>query len=117
VTLVRWHRPGFRCYWRWKSRPRGGATADRHGAARLDPADERRKIRFGARHASTANCSSSGLRSRSRALPSTWSNGVGRQAKDGAPFCVVMRRALRPWTYSLAQRLASNRPMPSSSFG
>jgi hypothetical protein len=23
-TLVRWHRPGFRCYWRWKSRPRGG---------------------------------------------------------------------------------------------
>src|SRR6267143_6866127 len=23
-TLVRWHRNGFRCYWRWKSRPRGG---------------------------------------------------------------------------------------------
>ena len=23
-TLVRWHRPGFRCYWRWKSRRRGG---------------------------------------------------------------------------------------------
>src|SRR6187401_954904 len=23
-TLVRWHRTGFRCYWRWKSRPRGG---------------------------------------------------------------------------------------------
>src|ERR1700681_2754203 len=22
--LVRWHRAGFRCYWRWKSRPRGG---------------------------------------------------------------------------------------------
>ena len=20
-TLVRWHRVGFRCYWRWKSRP------------------------------------------------------------------------------------------------
>src|ERR1700730_12494560 len=25
-TLVRWHRAGFRCYWRWKSRPRGGRT-------------------------------------------------------------------------------------------
>ena len=24
ATLVRWHRAGFRCYWRWKSRPRGG---------------------------------------------------------------------------------------------
>src|SRR5664279_5937686 len=23
-TLVRWHRGGFRCYWRWKSRSRGG---------------------------------------------------------------------------------------------
>src|ERR1700756_3629673 len=23
-TLVRWHRSGFRCYWRWRSRPRGG---------------------------------------------------------------------------------------------
>jgi len=23
-TLVRWHRAGFRTYWRWKSRPRGG---------------------------------------------------------------------------------------------
>jgi transposase InsO family protein len=24
ATLVRWHRAGFRCYWRWKSRQRGG---------------------------------------------------------------------------------------------
>ena len=23
-TLVRWHRAGFPCYWRWKSRSRGG---------------------------------------------------------------------------------------------
>ena len=23
-TLVRWHRAGFRCYWRWKSCPQGG---------------------------------------------------------------------------------------------
>src|SRR5229473_8649966 len=23
-TLVRWHRAGFRCHWRWKSRQRGG---------------------------------------------------------------------------------------------
>src|SRR5450759_290771 len=26
-TLVRWHRAGFRCYWRWTSRFRGGRTA------------------------------------------------------------------------------------------
>jgi hypothetical protein len=23
-TVIRWHRAGFRCYWRWKSRGRGG---------------------------------------------------------------------------------------------
>ena len=23
-TLLRWHRAGFRAFWRWKSRPRGG---------------------------------------------------------------------------------------------
>ncbi|MEH2492936.1 hypothetical protein V1280_008875 [Bradyrhizobium sp. AZCC 2230] len=23
-TVLRWHRVGFRCYWRWKSHPRGG---------------------------------------------------------------------------------------------
>ena len=23
-TLIRWHRSGFRCYWRWKSRSLGG---------------------------------------------------------------------------------------------
>ena len=23
-TIVRWHRAGFRCYWRWRSRSRGG---------------------------------------------------------------------------------------------
>ena len=26
-TVVRWHRSGFRAYWRWKSRPRGGRPA------------------------------------------------------------------------------------------
>jgi len=26
-TLVRWHRRGFRCYWRWKSSARGGRPA------------------------------------------------------------------------------------------
>src|SRR5271168_744465 len=24
ATVIRWHRAGFRLYWRWKSRPRGG---------------------------------------------------------------------------------------------
>src|SRR5260370_15918249 len=26
-TVIRWHRAGFRAYWRWKSRPRSGRPA------------------------------------------------------------------------------------------
>ena len=29
-TLVRWHRAGFRRYWRWKSRRQGGRPPIRH---------------------------------------------------------------------------------------
>ena len=76
-TLVRWHRAGSRCYWRWKSRPRGGRP-------QIETELRASKIRFGARRASTANCSSSGLRSRSRASPSTWSISGGRPARDGS---------------------------------
>jgi len=28
-TVIRWHRAGFRAYWRWKSRPRGGRPKTR----------------------------------------------------------------------------------------
>src|SRR3954449_5667544 len=37
-TLVRWHRAGFRRYWRWRSPPRGGPTSDQAGAPRPNPA-------------------------------------------------------------------------------
>src|SRR5712672_3061905 len=36
-TVIRWHRAGFRVYWRWKSRPRGGRPKT--------PADIRQLIR------------------------------------------------------------------------
>jgi transposase InsO family protein len=36
-TVLRWHRAGFRTYWRWKSRPRGGRPTT--------PADIRQLIR------------------------------------------------------------------------
>src|SRR5665648_1122528 len=33
-TLVRWHRAGFRCYWRWKSLPLGGDRGSTRSCAR-----------------------------------------------------------------------------------
>src|SRR5450631_895056 len=88
-TLMRWHRSGFRCYWRWKSRSLEGQPQIEAGLRALI-----RQISvenpLGARHASTANFSSSGLRSLNQASPSTWSNGEGRQARDGRPSCAIM---------------------------
>src|SRR5450631_474920 len=34
-TLVRWHRAGFRCDFRWKSRPRGGRPQIHYGCSVL----------------------------------------------------------------------------------
>src|SRR5437016_1297886 len=65
-TLVRWHRAGFRRYWRWKSRPLGGRpqiAADLRALIRRMSID----IRCGARRASMASCSSLALRSLSPA--------------------------------------------------
>jgi transposase InsO family protein len=34
-TVIRWHRAGFRAYWRWKSRSRGGRPSTAAGVRRL----------------------------------------------------------------------------------
>ena len=39
-TIVRWHRAGFRRYWRWKVAPAGRAAADPDRPASTDTADE-----------------------------------------------------------------------------
>ena len=44
-TLVRWHRAGFRYYWRWKSRSRGGRPQIETDL-RVDPADEHREPHY-----------------------------------------------------------------------
>src|SRR3982074_1737787 len=61
-TLLRWHRAGFRCYWRRKSRPLGGRP-------QIDT-----KLRALIRRMNMENplWASSGWRWRSRASPTTW---------------------------------------------
>ena len=46
-TLVRWRSAGFRCYWRLEIASTGRAATNRDGAARANPADERRKPALG----------------------------------------------------------------------
>ncbi len=37
ATVIRWHRQGFRYYWRWKSRRRDCPKIDCESATRIDP--------------------------------------------------------------------------------
>jgi transposase InsO family protein len=101
-TLMRWHRAGFRCYWRWKSRPLGGRpqidTEMRvlirrmsvenplWGAPRIH--GELLKLGFEIAQSSVAQYM---VKRR------------GPPAKDGEPSCVTTRRTLPPWTCSLFQ--------------
>ncbi len=54
-TVIRWHRCGFRAYWRWKSRRRGGRPKIDYEIR--DPSDGwAGRTRCGERRGSTANC-------------------------------------------------------------
>ena len=64
---------------------------------------------------STVNCLSSGMRSPSSLLPSTWPSDEDLQVRDGARSCRTTHQTLQPWIYSLSRPLASNCSMPSSS--
>jgi hypothetical protein len=116
VTLVRWHRAGFRCYWRWKSRPLGRRPQIDTELRVLIRRMSVENLLWGAPciHGELLKL---GFRSRSRASPSTWSNDGGRPARDGGPSCVTTRRTLPSWTCSLFQLSVSTCSMPSSSSG
>jgi hypothetical protein len=110
-TLVRWHRAGFRCYWRWKSRPLGGrpqidtelrALIRRMsmenplwGAPRIH--GELLKLGFEVAQSSVAKYM---VKRR------------GPPARDGGPSCVTTHRTLPPWTCSLFQLSVSTCSMP-----
>ena len=102
-TVVRWHRAGFRRYWRWKSRSRGGrpqidgelrALIRRMiienpiwGAPRIH--GELLKLGFEVAQSTVAK--------------NTWSSDGVHPVKDGAPFCGTMPPTLLPWTCSWSQ--------------
>jgi len=59
-TVVRWHRAGFRTYWRWKSRPHAGRPKIPAGLRQLILKMSVAKPLWG-HHGFTANCSSLAL--------------------------------------------------------
>src|ERR1700704_541525 len=85
--------------------PIGRATADRHGAARVDPADKRENPLWDAPRIQRQLLK--------LGLEATQSSGGGRPARDGGPSCVITRQPLPPWTCLTSRPSASICSMPS----
>ena len=72
-TVVHWHRAGFRCYWRLKSRPLGGRPQiDTELRALIRRMSVENPLWGALRIHGELLKLGFGLRSRSRASPSTW---------------------------------------------
>jgi len=115
-TLVRWHRAGFRCYWRWKSCPVGGRPQIETELRALIRRMSVENPLWGAPriHGELLKL---GFEVAQSSVASTRSNGGGRPASDGGPSCITTRQTLPPWTCSLFQLLVSTCSMTSSSSG
>jgi len=98
-TVIRWHRAGFRAYWRWKSRPRGGRPKT--------PLEVRQLIR----KMSLANPLWGAPRIHGELLKlgidvgqttvAKYMAGEGdRRPKGGRRSFIIMPTASRRWTYS-----------------
>src|SRR6476661_6209968 len=102
-TVIRWHRAGFRSYWRWKSRHRGGRPTV--------PLEIRELIRemsignplWGAPRIH-ASFSSSASKSDRPAWPSIGPGGKARHPRVGRRSSAIMPMASRRWTCSSYRR-------------
>jgi hypothetical protein len=107
-TLVHWHRVGFRRYWRWKSRSRGGGPKIEADLRVLI-----RRMSVESALGSTAHPRRTAFRSRNRPSPNTW-RGVGEGGrKPGRLSSATTRQTSPPWTCSSCRPLASNFSMAS----
>ena len=88
-TIVRWHRAGFRLYWRWKSRRRGGRPRIPLKICRLI-----REMSIAnplwAHPGFTVNSSSSASRSGKPLSRSTWLREGARRPKAGRRSSAIM---------------------------
>src|ERR1700690_3381942 len=115
-TFVRWHRAGFRCYWRWKSRPLGGRPQIETKLRALIRRMSMENPLWGAPriHGELLKL---GFEVAQSSVAKYMVKRRGRPARDGGPSCVTTRRTSPPWTCSLFQLSVSTCSMPSSSSG
>src|SRR4030088_251257 len=100
-TLVSWHRAGFRRYWRWKSRRRGGRPRIEIELRVLIRQMSRENLLWGAPRIHGE------LLKVGFELAQSSVATEDHPARGGGPFCETTRRTLPPWICSSSRPLAS----------
>src|SRR5246127_2309555 len=115
-TLVGWHRAGFRRYWRWKSRRRGGRPQIETELRALIRQMSTENLLWGSPriHGELLKL---GFAVAQSSVAKYMVKGAGREARGGAPSCTTMPQILLRWTCLLSRPSASTCSMPSSSCG
>ena len=106
-TVIRWHRAGFRAYWRWKSTLRGGRPKTRWKSV-ISSARSVSPTHYGAHHGSMANFSSSASMLGKPPLQSIWRGEGDRRPKGGRRSFIITPTASRRWTYSWSRQSHSD---------
>src|SRR5258708_34840154 len=99
-TLVRWHRAGFRRYWRWESRSRGGRPQIDAELRALIRHMSMENLLWGCAAHPRRTFSNLAFAARNQRSPRTWSSDEGRPPRDAGPFCETTRRTSPPWICS-----------------
>src|SRR5258708_5770518 len=102
-TVVKWHRAGFRLYWRWKSKARGGRPTVPQEIRKLVREMSIANPLWGAPQI-MENSSSSASISDKPAWPSTWSGDETRCPKAGGHSSAITLMGLLRWTCSACRQ-------------
>jgi hypothetical protein len=98
-TILRWHRAGFKAFWRWKSRKRAGRPKIDRGLRDLIQRMSKENLQWGASRIH-GELLMLGFEVPSRRSPNTWC-GVGhRLRKTGRHFFETTRKRLPPLIYA-----------------
>ena len=105
-TVLRWHRAGFRSYWRWKSRRRPGRQAVSTEIRQLIREMSIANPLWGAPriHGELLKL---GIDVGQTSVANTWRGGGGLPRRAGRRFFAIMRTASPRWTCSLCRRRRS----------
>ncbi len=98
-TVIKWHRAGFKSYWRWKSRRRGGRPIIAPEIRKLIREMSIANPLWGAPRIHGELLKSASVSER-RALPNIWSRDEDHRHKVGRRFCAIMLMGSLQWICS-----------------